>query len=346
VHAELAGDVLEGGVPPHGLLVCLGGRRTDPKTGLRVVATGSITRVSRGWRYTGAAREPAPSEETSLFRYALCNETFGDAPFADACRRIAAAGYEGVEIAPFTLAREFGKTADLLTPEERTALRRTAEDAGLRIAGLHWLLVPPPDGLHLTTPDAAVRARAGAYLAALAHLCADLGGTILVLGSPKGRNVAEGQDYAQARANFLGSIAPCLDACQGRGVTLCLEPLGPEETNFLTTQAEARDVIAAGGAHPACRTIFDVKAAVTEGRPLPEIIAEFAPQFAHVHANDANRRGPGFGEVDFVPILSALKSAGYEGWVSVEVFDYAPDPDTVARVSIETLRAAEAAVRS
>ena len=272
--------------------------------------------------------------------FAICNETWGELDFAPTCERIQAAGYDGVEIAPFTLARQWNKTADLLTPDERQAIRRQAHDAGLRIAGLHWLLVPPPDGLHLTGPDAAVRRRTADYLAALADLCADLGGEVLILGSPKQRNIAPGTTYADALARYGETIAPCLEICAARGVVLCPEPLGPDETNFLTTLAEARTVIESSGS-AACRTIFDVKAAATEGVPLPQLIAANADIIAHVHANDANRRGPGFGETDFVPIMAALKQVNYGSWVSVEVFDYSPDPDTVARVSLETLKAAQ-----
>jgi sugar phosphate isomerase/epimerase len=276
------------------------------------------------------------------FRYAICNETWGDLPLAETCRRIAAAGYDGVEIAPFTLAKEWGKPADTLTPDERTAVRRAAEDARLAVVGLHWLLVPPPDGLHLTTDDAAVRHRTARYLEGLAHLCADLGGTILVLGSPKQRSLAPGTTRDEGLARLAEACLDCLSACEDRGVTLCLEPLGPQETNFVNTLREARRLCEAAGS-PACRTIFDVKAAATEGPPLPDLIAANADLIAHVHANDVNRRGPGFGETEFPPILEALQTVDYHGWVSVEVFDYSPDPDTIARVSLQTLRAAEAA---
>jgi sugar phosphate isomerase/epimerase len=275
-----------------------------------------------------------------MLRYAICNETWGDLPFAETCARIAAAGYDGVEIAPFTLAKEWGKPADQLTGKERDELRHIAADAGLAIAGLHWLLVPPPDGLHLTTAEDAVRARTADYLQGLANLCADLGGNILVLGSPKQRNVAEGENQEVARERFLQTIAPCLDACVERKVTLCLEPLGPEETNFMNTLAEARALAELSGS-PACKAIFDVKAAATESIPMPELIAANADLIAHVHANDANRRGPGFGETKFPPILSALRGIDYNAWISVEVFDYSPDPDTIAIKSLETLKSAE-----
>jgi sugar phosphate isomerase/epimerase len=275
-----------------------------------------------------------------MTRFAICNETWGDLTFAETCRRIAAAGYDGVEIAPFTLAKEFGKPADQLTGSERQQIRQAAETVGLQVVGLHWLLVPPPEGLHLTGGEDTVRQRTAVYLQGLADLCADLGGTILVLGSPKQRSLTPDISEAVGSARFLETIRPCLETSERRGVTLCLEPLGPDETNFMNTLAAARKLIDAASS-PACRTIFDVKAAATEDIPFARLIADHADIIAHVHANDVNRRGPGFGDTDFVPIFTALGQIGYDNWVSVEVFDYTPDPDTIARVSRETLQAAK-----
>ena len=59
----------------------------------------------------------------------------------------------------------------------------------------------------------------------------------------------------------------------------------------------------------------------------------------HFHANDANKLGPGFGEIDFVPIFEALGQIDYRGWVSVEVFDYSPGVERLARESIEYMQA-------
>lgn len=199
--------------------------------------------------------------------------------------------------------------------------------------------MPPPDDLHLTASDENLRHRTAAYLKGLADLCADLAGTTLVLGSPKQRSLSGDVSEEVGAARFLETIRPCLKTCEAHGLTLCLEPLGPEETNFMNTLAAAKALIERSKS-PACRTIFDVKAAATEGIPFARLIADHADIIAHVHANDVNRRGPGFGATDFAPIFAALDQIGYDSWVSVEVFDYAPDPDTIARVSIETLRAA------
>ena len=46
------------------------------------------------------------------------------------------------------------------------------------------------------------------------------------------------------------------------------------------------------------------------------------------------------GDLEFGPVLAALKDSGYEGWVSSEPFDYEPDSETVARTALETLKAA------
>src|SRR5436853_478014 len=162
-------------------------------------------------------------------RYAICNETFGGWDHARVCRFVAGLGYTGLELAPFTLAERITD----VPAGRRRELRLQAEDSGLEIIGLHWLLAKTT-GLMLTSPE---------------------------------------------------------------------EP----------------DVIRRVD-HPAFRLHLDVKAMSTESSPAPELIRRHRAETYHFHANDPNRRGPGFGETDFVPIFRALKEADYRGWVSVEVF--------------------------
>jgi sugar phosphate isomerase/epimerase len=148
---------------------------------------------------------------------------------------------------------------------------------------------------------------------------------------PAGATRAEAEDYA------LDTIRHCLPELERQQVCLCLEPLAPTEADFLQTAAEGKALMDRL-AHPYVRLHLDVKAMSSEAKPVPAVIREFAPWMRHFHANDANRRGPGFGDTDFVPIFKALKDVNYAGWVSVEVFDYTPDPETIARESLRHMR--------
>lgn len=265
-------------------------------------------------------------------KFAICNEMFEGWEFARVCEAASAAGYTGIEVAPFTVGRLAGDVPNT----DRSAMRKAAEKNGLRIVGLHWLLAKT-EGFYINHPDKAIRDRTVSYLRDLTNLCADLGGDIMVFGSPKQRDVCEGLSKQQAWDYALDTFGRALPALERRNVTLCLEPLAPQETNFINTAAEAARMVREVYS-PFFRLLLDVKAMSSETTPIPDIIRTQAGILKHFHANDANLRGPGFGDTDFVPIATALKDIRYQGWVSVEVFDFAPDPVTIATKSMEYLR--------
>ena len=262
-------------------------------------------------------------------KFAICNEQFEGWEFDRVCRYVSSVGYTGLEVAPFTLAPWITD----VTPQRRADLRLQAEDAGVEILGLHWLLAKT-EGLYLTSPDAVVRRRTAAYLVSLAEACHDLGGALMVFGSPKQRSLLPGVAADQAFEWAAETFSTALPAIADCGVTICMEPLSPAETDFVNTCADAVRLGAMVN-HRNFVLHLDVKAMSSEPAAVPDLISQYAGQAGHFHANDANLRGPGFGPVDFVPIFRALRDAGYERWVSVEVFDYKPDPETIARESIE-----------
>ena len=267
-------------------------------------------------------------------KFAICNETFLDWPFDKAFDFAAECGYTGIEIAPFTMAGD----AREVSAARRAEVRRQADAAGLQVVGLHWLLAKT-NGFHLTTPDAEVRRNTAAYIQDLARLCRDLGGSKMIFGSPVQRNVLAGVSPEQAMDHARGVVDDCLAVLEETGVTLCIEPLAPAEGNFLNTAAEAVRLIETVG-HPNCRLILDCKAMSSEAVPIPDLIRRHVSLLEHFHANDPNKQGPGFGELDFVPIFAALGEVDYQGWVSVEVFDYTPGIERLARESIENMREA------
>lgn len=269
-------------------------------------------------------------------RYAVCNELF-EGWDARSCLQLArSVGYTGLEVAPFTL----GASALQIPSAQRVEYRSLVADCGMEIIGLHWLLAKT-EGFHLTTDEALVRNRTSDYLRALIELTADLGGTIMVLGSPAQRNFPTTMTHDQAVGNAADVLSRITGDLESAGVRLAIEPLGPSEGNFLNHASQARALIDSI-ASPNVRLQLDVKAMSSEGIPIDRIIRDNADVMIHFHANDPNRLGPGMGEVDQQPIFQALRDIAYPGWVSVEVFDYSPGVETILRESMQCMQRCQA----
>jgi sugar phosphate isomerase/epimerase len=273
-------------------------------------------------------------------KFAICHELFGDWDWPRQCEFIAETGYTGIEVAPFMLAPRIGQ----VSAETRKTMKKQAEDLGLSIIGLHWLLAKT-EGLHLTTSDKAVRKATAEYLVELGNACADLGGDLMVFGSPFQRNLEDGMTREQAYENAAEVFRAALPKIAERGVKICMEPLTPKETNFVNTCAEAVELMERVDEPNFCLH-QDVKAMLgAERDSIPVLIDRFKKHTGHFHVNDTNLLGPGMGETDFVPIFEALLASGYSGWVSVEVFDYSPGAETIARESFKNMQHALEAAR-
>ena len=268
-------------------------------------------------------------------RFAVCNEMFEawnteqGFDFPRVFEYVKTIGYDGIEIAPFTIEKD----AFHIPAFRRVEIRRLAEKTGLEITGLHWLLAKT-EGYYLTSPDPVMRQKTADYFLELIRLCADLGGHFMVLGSPLQRNILPDVTYEQAfdyAADVLQKTVPMLEKCD---VQIALEPLSPKETNFLTTAAETVRLIEKIGAPHQIALHLDCKAMCSEEISIPELIGANQNHMIYFHLNDPNLRGPGFGELDFVPIMKALLKVGYKGWASVEPFDYSPGVEVLAEKSL------------
>ncbi|QDO96255.1 sugar phosphate isomerase/epimerase [Ferrovibrio terrae] len=267
-------------------------------------------------------------------RISLCNEVLAGLPFAAQCTLAAELGYDGLEIAPFTLSED----PLSLTAAERKVIRRAVEETGLAVTGLHWLLVTPK-GMSITDTDPAVRRRTRDMMQGLCELCADLGGRYLVHGSPAQRQLPE-RDIHAAKGYALEAFRYAARAAEKAGVIYCVEPLSRRETNFINTVAEAIGVVEGIGSN-SFRTMIDCSAAgLAEEESVAELIARWMPSglISHIQVNDPNRKGPGQGDMDFVPIIAALKQHDYAGDIGVEPFIYEPNGPGVAAHSIRYLR--------
>jgi D-psicose/D-tagatose/L-ribulose 3-epimerase len=268
-------------------------------------------------------------------RIALCNEVLAEMPLQRQCEYAAALGYDGLEIAPFTL----DASPEKISTAQAAKIRATVEASGMVVTGLHWLLVKP-DGLSLTDPDAAVRARTLEVMIRLTGLCAELGGAVLVHGSPKQRQIAPGESHQTALARLRDALAQVAFAAARTGVIYCIEPLSRKETSLVNTVAEAADLVRSID-HPNLRTMIDCSAAgQTESESIPALIDRWLPTglIAHLQLNDPNRRGPGQGDMKFAAVMAALYRNQYAGTIAVEPFDYVPDGPGAAAFSAGYLR--------
>lgn len=262
---------------------------------------------------------------------AICNELFEGWSLARICQFCRPLGYSGLELAPFTL----GQEPTRLAPSHIRAVKQTVVEEGMQIVGLHWLLAKT-NGLHLTVKDTSIRAKTAEYLSKLVELCADLGGRVLVLGSPLQRSFPDGTSHDDAAKRAVETLSLVVPKLEQSGLVLAIEPLGPQETNFLQTAASAVELIGQLGSKNV-QLHLDVKAMSTEAISISEILRQHGSALAHFHANDPNRLGPGMGAVDYRAFWPALIESGYRSWVSVEVFDFSPGPEAIARQSISYL---------
>ncbi|MDO5309448.1 MAG: sugar phosphate isomerase/epimerase family protein [Planctomycetia bacterium] len=279
-------------------------------------------------------------------KYALCNEMFDNWSIENQIQAIASWGYDGVELAPFSLDPSFvsGNTPTMELSRLDSSIKQrvltATKDYGIQTSGLHWILAKT-SGYSLTSDDSQVRARTAEYLGQLAELCAELGGSYMVFGSPQQRHILKGQNRKEAIDNAAHTIDLVAPTLEQTGVYLALEALAPTETNFLNDAEETIGFIKRLTDSKWVTLHLDCKAMYCgEYRPIEDVLRYAASEIKMVsfHANDPNLQGPGFGRLDFTSIMQVLQEIGFDGWIAVEPFDYSPGVVPLGRKSIEYLK--------
>lgn len=277
-------------------------------------------------------------EPAGEFRLAICNETFQGWDFAAGCRGAIETGYTGIEIAPFTLSDDPASIA----ADVRREYRDVIGSEGLGYVGLHSLLTVPAGELHITTPNDAIRNRSWEYFRKLIDLCADIGDSgMMILGSGRQRRAVDGSSVDDATKRLRDGLASVAGHAADRGVTILPETLAPHLCDVLTSLHETVQLVREIN-HPAVQTMFDTHNAVAETTPHDQLIEDYADLIRHVHINEMDGRHPGTGTYDFSVPLQALKDVGYDGWLSLEVFQFEPSGEEIARISSRYLRDIEA----
>ncbi len=275
------------------------------------------------------------------FRHSTCNEAYEKWPFADACKSIRRIGYSGIEIAPFTLA----ESPTDVTAAQRREYRDVMQSEGLAFVGLHWLMVSPK-GLHVTTPDAALRARSWQHIRDLIDLCADLGPDgKMIFGSPKQRSTTGGLTREQATRHYIDGLASVAAHAVARGVTVLVEALPAGQADVVLTLEEAAGIVREIDS-PGVRTMFDVHNAIDEIEPHAVLVERWFDYIRHVHVNELDGKHCGAGTYDYKPVLEVLARRGYQGWISLEAFDFSYGAEQLAEASLRHLEREIAQLKS
>jgi len=270
---------------------------------------------------------------TRPFRFSVCNEIYKDFKFRDACQHMKRLGYEGIEIAHFTLA----ESPRQISKADRQEYRRIMAEEGLSFVGLHWLMVSP-EGLHVTTPNLEQRAKSWQHIHDLVDLCADLGQHgVMVFGSPKQRSTVGGMAAREAVAVFTEELAKVAPHAQDQGVRILVEALPSDQSDVINTLEEAASIVEQIN-NPALQTMFDTHNAADETEPHTDLVRRYFRHIAHIHVNEMDGREPGTGDYDFGSLLETLIELNFNGWVSLEAFDFSRDADLIAGGSLNHLR--------
>jgi D-psicose/D-tagatose/L-ribulose 3-epimerase len=279
----------------------------------------------------------------NVFKYAFCNEILQEFSWPEQCEIIGKAGYEGVEIAPFTLVKE---GVQEISQAMRQQMVRDMKNAGIVCPGLHWLFVAPPPGLHFTTPDDQLRQRSVDYLVKLIDFCGDLGGEIMVFGSPAQRGTSGGISIGEATNYFADGLAKVADHAKERNVIILIEPLSKKDTDVVNTLEEAMSVVDKVN-HPNIATMFDFHNSIDETEPWSDLIQKYFRHIHHVHVQNMDGSVIMSDNIpqEFIPIFELLKKLNYKKWVSVEVFDFSPGGRFIAGESMKTFLEIERRIR-
>ncbi|MEM3569441.1 MAG: sugar phosphate isomerase/epimerase [Thermoproteota archaeon] len=265
-------------------------------------------------------------------KLSICNEMFSGMEVTEVFPRVKRFGYDGVEIAPFTIAGNVEK----ISMEKRSEIRRKALENDIEVVGTHWVLVCDRN-VNLFSSSGEANREAVDYLKKIVEFTSDIGGKIVVFGSPKQRNVPSKEVFRQAWKSAVYVFREIGDFASGRMVTLCIEPLSSDQTSFINNVSEANKLITEVN-HENIKLILDVRSMCDEKRSFKDIIKEGGANLKHFHANDCNGYIPGSGSANYREIVQGLLEINYLGYLSVEVFDFKPSPETIAAKSIENLK--------
>lgn len=268
-------------------------------------------------------------------RFAFSTNAYRRFPFDEAARRIAALGYDGLELMADV---PHAWPAGLLEGPKR-AIREAMAEHKLAFSNVNaFMMNAINDHRHPFLHPSYIEADEGYRRVRIDHtrraldLCAELGAPHIT--TEPGGPFRAGEPNRQAAIDlFVEGLKPLVEHAEEVGVLLLVEP----EPFLLVETTDQYLEVAERINSPALGLNFDVGHAYCVGEDLPRAIRKLAPHTRHYHFEDiaATREHhhliPGDGAIDFAAVVEAIKATGYDGWLTVELYPNLADPDEAAR---------------
>ncbi len=277
-----------------------------------------------------------------MMRLAFSTNAYLKHPFEEAAARIAAIGYDGLELLADV---PHAWPAGLLEGQKRS-IREAMARAGLRFSNVNAFMMnaiadarQPYWHPSFIEPDRHYRQVRIDHTRRALSLCAEIGAPHIT--TEPGGPLAPGQSRQQAIDLFVEVLRPLAEHAHDCGVLLLIEPepgLLLETTDQYLEVAERLDA-------PSIGLNFDVGHAFCVREDLPRAIARLARHIRHYHVEDIaasrvhHHLVPGTGAIDFAAVIAAIRQSGYDGWLTVELYPFQDDPDAAARQAFDVLRA-------
>jgi sugar phosphate isomerase/epimerase len=262
-------------------------------------------------------------------KLAFSTNAFKQVSLEESLRQIAACGYAGVEI----MADVPHAYPPHLDARRRRSLVDLLKELRLGLTNLNaFTLFAQGDTWHPSwiEPEAGARERRYEHTLKAIRLARDLGapGISLEPGGP----LPPGLDRRAAMDLYREGLRRVLPTAEECGVNLLVEP----EPHLLIERPEEFEELLEGLTHPRLALNFDIGHFYCVGVDPAEAARRLAPHIRHVHLEDIapsrehRHLVPGRGAIDLEAVLGALRDAGYDGWITVELYPYEAQAREVA----------------
>jgi 5-keto-L-gluconate epimerase len=239
---------------------------------------------------------------------------------------IADLGYDAIEL-------HIGNPATL----DRQGLRKKLDEHGLSISMIGTGLAFGEEGLSWIDSDPDIRQKAIQRFKDHVDFASEYGAVVAV-GLIRGKNLSKDTAVAEVQKQMvLDSCRECARHAEGTDVILGIEPINRYEVDFIMSVDDATEFVKRVDS-PAAGILVDTFHMNIEDVSMPDAIQRAGKLITHVHLSDSNRWAPGFGHLDILDVLGALKGVGYNRYISSEVLPM-PSPTEAAAQAITYVKA-------